>query len=161
MPNVWLVSVALVALAICDLASPVRSAASEISSQYRPKRLFYGCWKSETRHPDRVRWQVSSSTWCFDRRRTITGITSDAGDGWDYEMLWRADGRYLTIDGESKDVWQCVYAFSQDRRTLILRDCPPAREWRRDDCMTQSTQGPAGRRKLDTSAIGEQPDAKD
>ncbi|SFU65176.1 hypothetical protein SAMN02799631_01595 [Methylobacterium sp. 174MFSha1.1] len=159
--NVRHVSGAVIFLLMFDLASPVRSAASEISSPYRQKRLFYGCWKSETRHPDRVRWKVSSSTWCFERRGTIAGKTFDAGDGWDYTLLWRADGQRLTIDGSYKDGFQCLYAVSPDGRTLILRDCPSAGEWHRDDETTRVSQGPAGRRILGPLATGEQPDPKD
>lgn len=121
---------------------PARASDPVVPSPYRVNRLFYGCWKTETHHPERQRWRVSSVSWCFERGRQISGITSDAGDGWDYCLRWRVDGQHLIVDDGDVDVRRCRYAFSEDRRTLILKDCPSAQEWQRDDRMTDVTRGP-------------------
>lgn len=122
-------------------ASPAQPSELEESAPYRVKRLFYGCWTVTTHHHGRSLWPTSSITRCFERGRMMSGVAVDAGDGWDFCERWRVDGRRLAVRDDYGNAESCLYAFSNDRRTLILRDCSAARDWLRDDRMTEITRG--------------------
>ena len=133
-------SAALILARLSLLISSALPSKSE-ASPYRLKHLFYGCWTRKATHPERSRWQTSFSTWCFEHGRMLGGLTFDAGDGWDYCERWHLHGQRLAVSGTHDDDRACLYAFSEDRQTLILRDCAAAGDWRRDDPATEARRG--------------------
>ncbi len=135
----WLTALTLAWL--CLPVSPAHTSELGAATPYRPKHLFYGCWTHTVTHPERPRWQTSYSTWCFEHGRLLSGSTFDAGDGWDYCERWHVRGQHIAVPGTRNDNRECVYAFSEDRRTLILRDCASAGDWQRDDMMTEAHRG--------------------
>lgn len=71
----------------------------------------------------------------------ISGVASDAGDAWDFCKYWRVDGNRLLVHDDYGNSQRCLYAFTEDRKTLILRDCPAAGDWLRDDKLTEDKRG--------------------
>jgi len=134
-------SAALMLACLSLLATVVHSSALDTVTPYRAKRLFYGCWTRTTTYPKRTRWPTSTSTWCFERGRMLGGLSFDAGDGWDYCERWHVRGQRLAAPSAYDDERECTYAFSGDRRTLILRDCTGAGDWQRDDASTETNRG--------------------
>lgn len=113
----------------------------EVSTSYRSKHQFYGCWTRTVSHPERSRWPKSFSTWCFQHGRLLGGFTFDAGDAWDYCEPWHVRGRRLAVPVAHDDARECLYGFSSDKRTLTLRDCASAGDWQCDDRATEAHRG--------------------
>ena len=71
----------------------------------------------------------------------LSGSVFDAGDGWDYCKNWRVDGIRLLVRDDYGNSQRCLFTFKEDRKTLVLRDCPAAGDWLRDDKLTEAKRG--------------------
>lgn len=125
--------IALISLLTSMIASSSFAQQSElkVAPTYRVTRLFYGCWNVKRPPVKGSPWPASQTTRCFHHGRAIYGSTMDAGDGWDFCERWRVTGERLALRDNYGHAQQCLYAFSEDGQTLILRDCPSAGDWQR------------------------------
>jgi hypothetical protein len=125
---------------------------AELSDTYRAKRHFYGCWQVKWPQPASARWP-SETTWCFHPGRAIGGATFDAGDGWDFCKRWRVDGQRLMVRDNYGHAQVCTYAFSKDRQSLVLSNCPAAGDWRRNGELSKVSRESWGCRTQDGSEL--------
>ncbi len=87
MSKFWLAASAL--LLFVPLSPAVGKAPSKTPA--RPAQAgIVGCW--ERTGEGSGTWKTSGQTVCFKRNGTIWGVSSDAGDGWDYGGTWRYRG---------------------------------------------------------------------
>lgn len=71
----------------------------------------------------------------------ISGVASDAGDGWDFCKYWRVDGNRLFVRDDYDNSQICLYGFAESRQALFLRDCPSAGTWKRNTELTEAKKG--------------------
>lgn len=123
-------SLALVALAaVAVVALP--TAHAEGLPLYRAKRLLFGCWTHDEPLPPKQRFR-GFTTRCFHEGRAIGGVNMEGGgEGGDFCERWRVVGQHVSIRDEHTEQ-KCLFALSDDRKTLTLSNCRAAGDWKRD-----------------------------
>lgn len=91
-------------------------AATKSSDATELHRLLLGCWRHERHTKERL---VGSYLVCFRKDGRVTGVTFDAGDGWDWAHRYRINENEIFFDGTS---WGHVQTIAADKMIIDRKD---------------------------------------
>ena len=138
MSKFWLI------VPLLGLVLPLAPAAGKAPTKTpaRPAKAgIVGCWERTGEQPG-GRWGPSGQTVCFKRNGTIWGVSSDAGDGWDYGGTWRYTGPgKVSVRLSEVEPFACSFWTDLERGFLVISECKGASWndlWRRDKDMEET-----------------------